>query len=307
MEALTALSFLVSLVVLGLLIVVLVMLSRRRQNPQEVLLLNTAEKIQQGTQEIARQVANRLDELNRQLGAIKTLSAQMEQFQRFLLSTKKRGAMGEVFLEEILSEVLPRRMFSLQDTSIAPSLRPDAVIYGPQGKICVDSKFPAENYIRYLESKSDQERKHYRKAFRNDLARHIDKVARYIVPSAGTVEFAVLYIPAESVFSFIIENEPEILNYARSKRVILASPNTFYYFLQILMTGLRQREVREKAEKILAELSQLAIIAQDMLEYSEKSLKQITHAHANAENLHARVRDFLNRVEQVSRMDISEE
>ena len=290
-------------IIIVLLLVVIVKVSGRRSQEIDPALIDAIGRIQQGAQELSRQVSARLDDLNRQLGAIKSLSQQMEQFQRFLTAPRRRGALGEVFLEEILAEVLPREMFSLQDTQIAPGIRPDAVIYSPQGKICVDSKFPADNYLKMISAADEEHRRHFARQFSRDLRGHIQKVAGYVLPDAGTTDFAVMYIPAESVFTYIVENDPEILRDANARGVLLTSPHTFYYFLHIVLTALRQQIAQERAKEIIGRVEGLVESTKIVVEVAEKTQRHLSHAHRSMSDLVLALKDLLRKIESTAKME----
>ena len=289
--------------------ILVVFLTRRTASPdteQSRLLLDAVRQIQQGAQSLSRDVADRLDALNRHLGEIRTLSAQMEQFQRFLTAPRRRGAVGEVLLEEVLANVLPKDMFSLQDTQIAPNLRPDAVIFTSHGKICVDAKFPAENYLKLISAQDDAQRERAARQFRRDILGHIDRVSGYVLPAAGTVDFAIMYVPAESVFTYIVEHEQELLRQANAKKVLITSPNTFYYFLHILLVALRQQIAQRRAKEITAKIHSLVELADGLTDITEKAYKQLSHAHRNFSELREAIYDFAARIKQVSRMEVGE-
>jgi len=108
-----------------------------------------------------------------------------------------------------------------------------------------------DSFQRYAKAKKE-DKENYLKEFIRDIKKHIDDVSRkYILPQEGTLDYAIMYVPAESVFSEITANQPELLEYAHQKKVILVSPNTFYYFLKIIMIGLEGAKIEEASKRIL--------------------------------------------------------
>jgi DNA recombination protein RmuC len=140
----------------------------------------------------------------------------------------------------------------------------DAVITAGEWLVPVDAKFPLENVRRMLETKLDAEAKAYQKAFAADVRRHIDDIAaKYILPDEGTLPFALMYVPAESVYyEAIIKNEAPadggLYEAALERRVIPVSPNTLYAYLQVITLGLRGLQIEHRAEEIMGGLGRLA-------------------------------------------------
>ncbi|MBE7414691.1 MAG: DNA recombination protein RmuC [Deltaproteobacteria bacterium] len=126
----------------------------------------------------------------------------------------------------------------------------------------VDSKFPLENFRRLIDALTDEERRAASKRFSSDCRRHIDSIASaYIRPSEGTLDFALMYVPSESVYYELITGRDEagaaLSEYAVSKKVVPVSPNSFYAYLQTIAMGLRGMEIEARAGEMLAHLSGL--------------------------------------------------
>ncbi|MBI3755171.1 MAG: DNA recombination protein RmuC [Deltaproteobacteria bacterium] len=180
-----------------------------------------------------------------------------------LRAPKLRGGLGELFLGDLLAQILPPTNYKLQYT-FRNGTRVDAVIQFNQGLVPIDSKFPLENFKRLIESQTDEERKANKKRFVSDVKKHIDAIAgQYIQPDEGTFNFALMYIPAENVYyETIIKDESfgeekGIAGYAFLKRVIPVSPNSFYAYLQTILLGLKGMEISGQAQEILSHLERL--------------------------------------------------
>jgi len=183
--------------------------------------------------------------------------------QEILQPPKLRGGLGEQFVGELLSQILPSQFFTLQ-YMFANGERVDAVVRLGEKLVPIDSKFPLDNFKRILECKTEDERKVYQKTFSRDVKKHIDDIAsKYILPQEGTYDFALLYIPAENVYYETITKddslgeEKGILNYALRKKVIPVSPNSFYAYLQVIVLGLKGFQIERHAVEIQALLAGL--------------------------------------------------
>lgn len=208
-------------------------------------------------------VQKNIGELSEATRRIFEVGRDIATLQEILQPPKLRGGLGEQFLGELLSQILPSDFFTLQ-YPFSSGERVDAVIRLGERLVPIDSKFPLDNFKRLIECKTDEERKVSQKMFVRDVKRHIDDIAgKYILPQEGTYDFALLYIPAENVYYETITKdegfgeEKGILNYALKKRVIPVSPNSFYAYLQVIVLGLRGLKIEKDAHRILRSLSGL--------------------------------------------------
>ena len=197
----------------------------------------------------------RLEETNKQ---IVDISKDISSLQELLRAPKFRGAMGEVLLENLLSQVLPKDHYSMQ-YRFKSGEAVDAIIKLGERIVPVDAKFSLENFQKMLEAQDEQLKNTLRKKFIQDVKNRIDEVSsKYILPQENTYDFALMYIPAENVYYEVIIKE-DIFSYSLSKKVIPVSPNTFYAYLEVICLGLKGLKVEENAKKILKSLSALEI------------------------------------------------
>ena len=147
---------------------------------------------------------------------------------------------------------MPPDAFQLQYT-FRDGERVDAVIK-VEKLVPVDAKFPLDNFERLVEAGDDDARALHEKAFARDLKGHVDAISqKYIRPSENTFDFALMYLPSESVYyELVCGKTGELLKYAHSKRVFPVSPTTFTSQLQVIVLGLKGMQIEQHAEEVMA-------------------------------------------------------
>jgi len=211
-----------------------------------------------------------ISDVHRKLGEVHETSKQVQEvgkdissLQEILRAPKIRGGMGELFLSDLLKQVLPSAHYKLQHYFKSREAV-DAVIILREGMVPVDSKFPLENFKKIMGADDDAKKSTAKKQFIRDVKKHIDAIRnKYILPDEGTFDFALMYIPAENVYyETIIKDdafggEMTLFSYALQKRVIPVSPNSLYAYLQTIILGLQGMRIEERSRDVIADLSRL--------------------------------------------------
>ena len=225
-----------------------------------------AENLQQSTASMNTRLDNAakvVGDLREKVGQIHEVGKAAAELVNIMRAPKLRGGMGELFLGDLLAQILPPEHYQLQHRFKSGDIV-DAAIQIGQRLVPVDAKFPYENFRRVLDAPTDAERATARKQFMRDVKKHIDAIAtKYILPDEGTYDFALMYVPAENVYyeTIIKEDaageEHQLFSYALQRRVVPVSPNSFYAYLQTILLGLRGMKVEQQAQEILATLARL--------------------------------------------------
>jgi DNA recombination protein RmuC len=211
-----------------------------------------------------------LSRLNAQIGELQGTNKQMLQLgtevrrlQDILSSPKLRGQMGEWSLENLLSQILPKDSYELQHT-FRDGKVVDALIKLADFSVPVDAKFPLPGFERLVKTENEDEKAKLRRQFSRDVTAHIDKIAAdYIRPAEGTLDFAMMYVPAENVYYETIvkydDDAKDILKYSLDKKVIPVSPNLLYAYLMTVVMGLHGLQIEKQAAEIRQNLKKLNI------------------------------------------------
>ena len=219
----------------------------------------------ENTAKVVDSVSERLGQLREATARIFEIGKDISGLQDILRAPKIRGGLGEFFLEDLLSQVMPSKEFYQTQYRFKSGQLVDAVIrLGGERLVPIDAKFPLENFRAMLEAKEEEAKKNSRKLFISDVKKHITDIAsKYILPDEGTFDFALMYIPAENVYyETIIRDEKfaegsSIFTYSLSKKVIPVSPNGFYAYLQVILLGLKGMAIEKGTQQILANLDRL--------------------------------------------------
>jgi DNA recombination protein RmuC len=141
--------------------------------------------------------------------------------------------------------------------------------------VCVDSKFPLENYNRMFDQQSaESDRAAAKRLFKADVRRHVDDIARKYIVAGETSDGAVMFLPAEAVFAEIHAYHAEVVEYANAKRVWIVSPTTLMAVLNTARAVLKDVETRKQINVIRDALIRLG---QDFRRFDERMKKLADH------------------------------
>jgi DNA recombination protein RmuC len=201
-----------------------------------------------------------LGSIHQQLGEVQQagheLSVAAKQIEDVLGGAKTRGTLGEVALDRILADTLPRASYETQFRFSTGEVV-DAVVRLSDRLLPIDSKFPLDGYRRLLEQGED-----CRKDFANAVRGHADSIAKkYILPGEETLDIALMFVPSEGVYYELLRSADAkgtpLDEYCRTRCVVPVSPSTLFAHLKIIFLGLQGIQIEENAKRLLASLSGL--------------------------------------------------
>lgn len=223
-------------------------MERSQKNVTDTLIKNTADLNAR-----LDKAAEVIGDLKKEAGQFSEISKSMRDLQDFLRSPKLRGNLGERVLNDMLAQVFSKNQFFIQ-YQFRSGEKVDAALKTDAGILCIDSKFPMENFQKMLKGETEAERTTAGREFQHDVKRHIDAIAKkYILPEEGTMDFAMMYIPSEPVYYEIINNL-DLMEYARGKMIYPVSPTSLYAHLQIILRSMEGKEFEKKSREVLKQL-----------------------------------------------------
>ena len=254
-------------------------------------------------------VLERLSKIDEAQKKIDNLSTDIISLQSVLTDKKTRGIFGEVNLKHILTNVfgekndnIYRLQYTLSNDTIA-----DSVLFAPEplGTICIDSKFPLENYQMMVDKNlSSEVRENYEKLFKSDMKKHIDAISsKYIIPGE-TADQAILFLPAEAIFAEINAYHTDIINYAYRKHVWITSPTTLISTLTVIQMIIKNMERDKYTSIIHDELNKLGLEFSRYRERWDKLAKSIQTVNKDVESVYITTDKISRKFETINKVDV---
>ena len=227
------------------------------------------EKLAEGfktTGETMAQVRERLQAIDAAQKNIEELSKDVVSLRGVLEGNQTRGQYGEYQLSMVLHNVFGdttgcyQEQYTMKKVKDGDDVRADAVVFMPEPNkmICIDSKFPFQDYQRIFETDAQEEKERLTKEFGNAVKKHITVIKDKYIVEGKTAPEALMFIPNDGVFAFIHQNLDDVIEYARSKKVILTSPSTLPAILVTINMVRIEVERSKNAEEINRHLQRLA-------------------------------------------------
>lgn len=238
-------QILLAVVVILLVVLIFLVLKGRGVKPRDIENAVSSTWAKLGLEEKIGKVATHAQDIRNSYRSI----------EQMLRVPTERAALGEISLETILSDQLPPDMFGIRRMILDGKI-PDAHIRSTVGLICIDSKFPLDNYRKMVETQDSREKEQFKNDFRKDVKSHLSKIAEdYVCPEAGSAEFAFAYIPSEAVYYFLVNEEFEMLRDYTKRGVQVVSPLTLSSKVELIKAGVHAKKLSEEAESVRRSLN----------------------------------------------------
>ena len=267
---------------------------------------HTGQLASEAQREVARQLQasnEPVRQISQQLGEVhkfgQDLSQTAQTLQQVLGGAKSRGTLGEVTLERLLEDALPRAAYEIQYRFSTGNIV-DAAVRSGERLLPVDSKFPLDAYRRLIDSGEDG-----KKEFSQAVRKHADAIAeKYILPGEGTLDYALMFVPSEGVYYELLMTEDAkhgmLDQYCRDKRVFPVSPNTLYACLRAVALSLQGQKIAENAQHLLASLADLKKQLETFAEVYDRLGTHLRNAQQSYEDADSKLNRARNALEQMS-------
>jgi len=219
------------------------------------------DRLEQVRQVIQKIEAERKQDLGQLSGSVASLSATAGELHKMLASTQRRGAWGERMAEDVLrlAGLQEGINYSKQSAAEAESGKPDFTFFLPNNlKANMDVKFPLAAYKAYIDAETDDGREAALHQLVADVRNHIRAVAGrgYIDPKAPTVNYAIVFLASEQVYGLVLSAQPDLIDEAMQKKIVLASPLTLYAMLAVVRQAAENANVMKTADEVITLLGQ---------------------------------------------------
>lgn len=254
-------------------------------------------------------IVKRLTIIDEAQKKITELSQHVVSLQDILIDKRARGAFGEVQLNSLIANVMPQSNYSLQYT-LSNQKRADCILFLPEptGNLVIDAKFPLETYQKLHNKERDTAlRKPLEQQFRQDLQKHIKDISeKYIIPNE-TADGAIMFIPAESIFSEIHANYPEIIALSQKMKVWIVSPSTLMAVLTTARAVIKDDATRKQVHIIQKHLKSLADDFKRFEKRMDKLNKHIDMAHQDVNEVNTSAKKISSRFEKIESVQLEDE
>ena len=273
------------------------------------------EKGFKGTSESMAQVRERLKAIDEAQKQMEGLGKEVVSLKNVLEGNQSRGQYGEYQLSMVLHSVFGdtygcyEEQYTMKKVKDGDDVRADAVVFMPEPNkmICIDSKFPFQQYKRLFEAESEEEKEVLKKEFASDVKKHITVIKEKYIVANKTAPEALMFIPNDGVFAFIHHDLPEVVDYAREKRVILTSPSTLPPMLVTLNMIKIDAERAKNAKEISEQLGKLGKDFEMFGREWDTFSKQLETASKSREKLDKRVNRISGKFDSISQVELQDE
>jgi DNA recombination protein RmuC len=243
---------------------------------------DSLQKTTQHTTENLHKLHERLAVIDSAQKNIAALATEVTSLQGVLANKQSRGAFGQLRMEAIIADGLPKGAYEFQRT-LSNRTRPDCCVFLPDKRpMAIDAKFPLEAVTAYREAKSEDERKAAAQRLRTDVTKHISDIAeKYLIPGE-TYEVALMFVPSESVYAELYDGFDDLFQRAHRARVMIVSPALLALAIQMVQQIQKDARMREAADQIRDEVARLV---KDVGLLGERVRKLQTHFNQANEDI----------------------
>tara|TARA_Y100001970_G_scaffold195454_1_gene237568 strand:+ start:1513 stop:2631 length:1119 start_codon:yes stop_codon:yes gene_type:complete len=274
--------------------------------------LETMSKKLQSIEEHSIQLNQSLENTNTQTKDLKETTTKLREI---LSSSQKRGQWGERIVEDILNVIgLMEGVNYTKQEVVDTGERPDFTFILPkEKKLNMDVKFPLAHYEKYIDTEDELVRSSEKSSFLKDVKKHVKDITKrnYIDPSSGTVDYVLMLVPNESIYSFINKEDSAVIDYALQNKVLLCSPLTLYAILSLINQATKNFAMEEQATEVMNLLNNFKLQWGKYVEVMDKMGRSLDTAKKDYDNMvSTRKRQLerpLDRIEDITNLVESSE
>ena len=266
---------------------------------------SSTSQFMEGLKQVTGQIDKRLEGASSALEGLRQSSGQLlsglqgiSDLRDVFLVPQRRGPQSEVHLQALLENIFPHEVLKFgYHPDPGASEHVEAAVLVAERWLPIDSKAHVDKFLEFKKTGARKERT----AFLSAVKSSIDEISsKYIRPDLGTHDFALLFVPAESLWMEITEFKtgedagPDLFSYARAKKVIMVSPQTLYPYLRLVVMAMAGKQIHAKAQELHMSLQGLLTRFREVREDVDKASKQLGNAKVNLDEARQGLADFEN-------------
>lgn len=224
--------------------------SGQQLDEKKKLIDSTIKEMKSHLENLAKQTTELKGQMENSQQGITRLTDTTSKLRQILSSSQARGQWGERMVEDILNFIGLTEGINYKKQSQEGTDRPDYTFYLPQSKhVNMDVKFPLSHYENFISAETELERESEKKQFMMDVRNHIKAIAKrgYIDPEGGTVDYVLMFIPNESIYTFLNKEDKELIDFSLQNKIILCSPITLYAVLSLIRQAVSSFAMEKQA------------------------------------------------------------
>jgi len=262
------------------------------------------------------QVSERLEQVYRSLGEVHSLASGVGDLKRVLSNVKTRGVWGEMQLGALLEQTLTESQFH-RNVAVVPGSSErveyavclpgrdpaQSVVYLP-----IDSKFPQEDYARLAEasqSGDQQAVENAQKALMHAVRTEAKRIGKYIAPP-HTTDFAVMFLPLESLYAEVMRQSSAVESIQREQRVLIAGPSTLLALLNSLQMGFRTLAIEKRSAEVWKLLGAVKSDFASFATILQKTQEKLQQATDSIDSAFVKTRTIEKKLKNVEVIDQAE-
>lgn len=224
--------------------------SDKQLDEKKKLINTTLSEMKANLEALTSQTSALKGQMQESSAGISKLQDTTSKLRQILSSSQARGAWGERMVEDILNFIGLVEGVNYQKQAVSEKGRPDYTFFLPRSMhINMDVKFPISHYEAYLAAQNDNEREAEKKQFIQDVRNHIKAVSNrdYINTAAGTVDYVLLFIPNESIYTFLNKEDSTLVDFSLERKIVICSPVTLYAILSLIRQSVTNFSIEKRA------------------------------------------------------------
>tara|TARA_B100000700_G_scaffold267699_1_gene307770 strand:+ start:38534 stop:39511 length:978 start_codon:yes stop_codon:yes gene_type:complete len=268
-------------------------------NKMQLSLIEKNNEVEKSNINSSQRINSNIESINNQLNNIKEDFSKLSDLQKIFYDKQNRGYFGEQKLHQIIHDKIPNSFIREQET-LSNGARVDFAIEMPKNfLLCIDSKFPLENYKKLEDGDI------FQKNFKNDIKKHINDISKKYIIKNETLDYAIMFLPAESIYYEIHKNHSDLIEYGQSKNVILVSPNTIMTIMVTSLTIIKDDMVRKNNDKIVKILEKIIVDWERLGERIDKQKKLSDNVFKNQKDIEVSFNKLTKSLDKVKLLDLN--